>query len=107
MDNKTLTERYPNTGQNPSNGLTGPTRETEVNRELNDNRHLSRQLMKLAEELTQRLSSVISPRDDGQTSKEAPEASVSTPLATNIRDINNDLRNTKRILSFILSGLEL
>jgi len=107
MDEPTQTERYPMAGANPSNGLAVPTRETEINRELNDNRHLSVQLMKLAEELTQRLSSVISPKDDGQTIKDSPEATVSTQLATNIREINNDLKNTKRTLNFILSGLEL
>jgi hypothetical protein len=112
MDEPTQQERYPMAGANvaaqrPGMGLSTPTRETEVHRELSDTQHLVAQLIKLSEELTQRLSAVISPRDDGRAEKETAELSVSTPLATTIRDINNGLNQSKKTLNFILSGLEL
>lgn len=88
--------------------LESPIRETEVQRELGETQILVQQLSQISEELTKKLTSVISPKNDGEEAISADsEASVSTPLGTNIRDLNIGLKSTRRTLNFILNGLEL
>ena len=87
-------------------GSSVPTRESEVQRELGDLSHTSAELRRLSEELVQRLASVLSPKEDGNKPSE-PTPSVSTPLASNIREVNLSFRTTMKTLQFILQGLEL
>lgn len=84
-----------------------PVRETEVSRELNQVSRDAREIKKLSEELVQRLASVISPKGEEIAKNPDTEPGVSTPLATNIREIHKELNSTKKALLFILQGIEL
>lgn len=110
MDNDLpQTARYPqpSAGQGLIGGNT-PVRETEVSRELNQVSRDAVELKRLSEELIQRLGSVISPRDNEiNKNPEQTEPGVSTPLATNIRQVHDDLKLVQKALMFILRGLEL
>ena len=94
---------YP-TGQS----ISGPIRESEVQRELSKVQEISRVLQKQSEELIQRLSCVISPRDNeiNKTPQET-DYSPTTPLATNIKEVFENLQSVGKSFNFILSGLEL
>lgn len=85
--------------------IAAPSRESEVQRELSQTHILSNQINKQIEELVQRLASVISPR--GEQIKDTEDIPVSTQLASDIKNVNDKLRQTKKTIDFILSGLEL
>lgn len=103
--------QYPSTSiPSAGQGIAGnvPTRQTEASRELSEVGRDATQLKKLSEELIQRLASVISPRgEEIEKTPEQTEVSVSTPLATNIRQVHKDLSVTIKSLQFILRGVEL
>lgn len=115
MDNDSpqAASRYPEmlTPAPRGQGLVGantPVRESEVSRELNQVSRDAVTLKKLSEELIQRLASVVIPRDNEiNKNPEQTEPGVTTPLATNIREVHQDLQITIKAINFILRGLEL
>lgn len=104
---------YQSEGVIPSRGLAGsldkPVREGEVSRELNNLKSTSIEILQLTEELTKRLGSIISPKEEpinpstGQQTDYLP----STPMATVLNGIYKEFTTSKKTLQFILKGLEL
>lgn len=90
--------------KNPGAGL---ARKTEVQSQMDVLFNTASQLSKTVESLYTTFSSVLSPRDDGNAQKEATEPSPSTPLATNMRDLNRELQGTLRSLRMLQSSSEL
>lgn len=82
-------------------------RESEVTRELNRLRISSQEIQKLSSELTQRLASVLSVKDAGETTKLEQMPAPNSPLASNLSDIAETFNGVEKTLRFILAGLEL
>ena len=81
-------------------------RQSEVSKELVRLESSVSALVSLSEELTQRLSSVISPKSD-TVNKEVEDLNPSTPLGENLHTVGNKMRAVEKTLRFILDGLEL
>lgn len=82
-------------------------RQPEVSREVMGLQDTAQQLTKLAEDMTMRLSSVITPNAIDSTEKLTDPQKPMTPLASNLRDISKQLHAVEKTLRFILQGLEL